>query len=340
MFRISKSAFLATLLMVFATGVASAQTVFWTEGLLSGHAMKRGSATGGGAPLTLFEDADFAAFPPSAVIMQSLAVDGSGGKIYWGDFAGRIFRGSLSGYGAPELLYEVPSVGPEASTEGIAIDVAAGKVYWGVEVDGDFKIQVGDMDGTGPIVDLFDQSDGVGEARGIALDIDAGEMYWVENAKVLKANMDGSGTVTELFNAGNGFGGGGTDIALDVAAGKIYLGTTVLGVKVANMDGSGMATFLFMTSGADGIAVDADAGKIYWVVDEDFEVLVGNLDGSGTPTVLYDPSDGVDWPRRIAVATIPSAAMPASGTNGLLLTMVLVIVAAGVFAKRRLFARR
>ena len=40
------------------------------------------------------------------------------------------------------------------------------------------------------------------------------------------------------------------------------------------MDGSGMATFLFMTAGADGIAVDADAGKIYWVVDEDFEVLV------------------------------------------------------------------
>jgi hypothetical protein len=54
-------------------------------------------------------------------------------------------------------------------------------------------------------------------------------------------------------------------------------------------------------SSPSNICLDTDAGKIYWCDENADEVVEANLDGTGTPVVLFDNSDGVDRPDGVFV---------------------------------------
>ncbi len=47
--------------------------------------------------------------------------------------------------------------------------------------------------------------------------------------------------------------------------------------------------------------LDTDNGKIYWCDENSDEVVEANMDGTGTPMVLFDDSDGVDRPDGVFV---------------------------------------
>ena len=143
---------------------------------------------------------------------QSIALDVTGGKMYWTDSGtggpngledDKIQRANLDGSNVETLLtfqnqLRVP--------RGIALDVAAGKIYW-TDIVRD-RIRRANLDGTGPedliLTRTFAGQSLAGSAttpRDIALDLtsDPPKMYWadagtanVNDGKIWRANLDGS----------------------------------------------------------------------------------------------------------------------------------------------------
>jgi DNA-binding beta-propeller fold protein YncE len=222
------------------------------------------------------------------------AVDGAGGRIYWGNEAGSSIRvANLDGAGAA-----VTSFGNEGAPCGVALDPAAGKSYWANFSGKD--IRVANLDGSGAASTLFADS---GSLCGVAIDRAAGKIYWANyTASLIRvANLDGTGAPAILFAEPDGSGPSG--LAIDPAAGKIYWTNQHSDeVRVANLDGSGSASTLFGPADAGdnplGIAVDRAAGKLYWAALESGAIRVGNLDGTGTPSSLFS---GEDSPAGVAL---------------------------------------
>ena len=106
-----------------------------------------------------------------------IALDATGGKMYWTDRGARkIQRADLDGSNMEDLIGEGLS-----SPIAIALNVAAGKMYWADR--GTDKIQRANLDGSN-IEDLI--TEGLDIAEGIALDVSNGRMYWtVEEGDVV-----------------------------------------------------------------------------------------------------------------------------------------------------------
>ena len=224
-----------------------------------------------------------------------IALDVSGGKMYWTDARTRkIQRSNLDGSGVEDLVTTGLSY-----PVGIALDVFGGKIYW---TNGEGGIQRSNLDGSG-IEDLVT----TGLSFGIALDVFGGKMYWSVFwlGKIQRSNLDGSG-VEELVTIG--MDGRPVGIALDVSGGKIYW-TELLTDKIqrSNLDGSGVEELV--TIGMDGrlvgIALDVPGGKIYWTDQVTDKIQRSNLDGSD----VEDLVTGVR-PGGIALGLVPVEAGP------------------------------
>jgi len=128
---------------------------------------------------------------------------------------------------------------------------------------------------------------------GIALDTDHGKMYWTDylTKKVRRANLDGS-SMEDLAIACRD---NPTGIALDVPGGRVYWGEKIFKsehepfggtINRANLDGSA-AELLLEGYDVNAIALDLDAGKVYWAGG----AVVGraNLDGSMIECLIETP---------------------------------------------------
>lgn len=98
---------------------------------------------------------------------------------------------------------------------------------------------------------------------------------------------------------------GACGVAIDAAHNKIYWGdNSGGGVRVGNLDGTGLASTPFADGDVCGVAVDPIAQKIYWTNQSLDLVRVGNLDGSGAALTLYaeplgsTPSGLTIYPER------------------------------------------
>jgi sugar lactone lactonase YvrE len=193
--------------------------------------------------------------PSGLGFSSGIAVDVSGGKMYWtSESTVKIQRANLNGTGAEDLVTSGLS-----SPEGIALDVARGRMYW--TDTGTNKIQRANLSGTG-VEDLV--TSGLNHPSGIALDAAIGKMYWTDagTGKIQRANLDGTG-VEDLLNTGLDFESG---IALDTASGKMYWPASDK-IHRANLDGSSvedLVTFELDSFGTK-IALDVAGGKMYWV---------------------------------------------------------------------------
>ena len=126
-----------------------------------------------------------------------MAIDASGGKIYWTDnFLAVIRRANLDGSGVEDLVTTGLT-----SPEGIALDVAGGKMYWTGSTTA--KIQRANLDGTN-VEDLV--TTGLSNPQGIALDVAGGKMFWIDvgTAKIQQANLNGT-FVEDLVTMGVDF---------------------------------------------------------------------------------------------------------------------------------------
>ena len=209
-----------------------------------------------------------------------IALDVSGGKMYWTDGSSKIQRSSLDGSGVEDLV--TTGLG---RPNGIALDVSGGKMYW-TDLDTD-KIQRSNLDGGG----VEDLVTGLEFPQGIALDVSGGKMYWTDQNtdKIQRSNLDGGGV--EDLVTGLAFPKG---IALDVSGGKMYW-TDVRKIQRSNLDGGGVEDLVTGLVLSNGIALDVSGGKMYWT--DGRKIQRSNLDGSG----VEDLVTGLEFPTGIAL---------------------------------------
>ncbi|MBI4717633.1 MAG: PQQ-binding-like beta-propeller repeat protein [Planctomycetes bacterium] len=120
-----------------------------------------------------------------------VAVDLSGGKIYWAESStagGSIGRANLDGTARQTLLAQV-----DPKPFNLALDLPAGRIYWtAVPASGDGKIQRANLDGSGVEDVLTVPAATYGLPRGIAFDAGNGKITWAtDTGKLMRADLDG-----------------------------------------------------------------------------------------------------------------------------------------------------
>lgn len=142
---------------------------------------------------------------------------------------------------------------------------------------------------------LYDDADGISGPAGITLTYD-GYLIVSDNYanKILKMHKSATGPVDVIYDLADGVNDP-TAITVDNATGTIYWcnsGTSQL--MKGQADGSATPVALFggaaVLNNAYGIAIDKMHNMIY-TCDFGNGIKKGNLDGSGTMTVLYDNSN-------------------------------------------------
>ena len=243
---------------------------------------------------------------------NGIAIDTINGLVYWSDMAiDAIFVGNIDGTGSPSILYDDTDV---FYPRDVAIDVTNGYIYW-AELDPfgpPFYIIKANLDGSGGVTVLYDDSDGVDGPNGIAVDPDNDRLFWGEvfGQNVVEGHVDGSGTAAPTVLYDNAVDGveGARGIALDIPNGKMYWadfdGSNDYGrIFEGEMDGTGSSVLFDLGDFyyPHSVAIDPANGLIYWTDIFFDEIWVGNLDGSGTPTILYDFTDGIFGPTHIDI---------------------------------------
>lgn len=157
------------------------------------------------------------------------------------------------------------------------------------------------------VTNLFGSTDGIVTPSSIALTEDG---YLIvaeeEENKILKMQKDGTGDIVVLYDITDGLNTP-TAVTVDNSTGAIYWcnsGTDQ--VMKGSDDGLTTATALFggavVIDYAYGIAIDKSHNKLY-TCDFYEGIKVGNLDGSGTPAVLWNTSNFAEmgYPSNVFV---------------------------------------
>ena len=214
--------------------------------------------------------------------IDGLALDASGGKIYWTERSDKkIRRANLDGSQVEDVV-----TGLDQPIE-VALDVSRDKIYWVDYSRG--KIQCANLDGS-QVEDLISANG----PHGIALDVSRGKIYWVAYGKIQRANLDGS-QVEDLVTGVNWSPSG---IALDVSGGKMYW-TDSRNNKIqrSNLDGSQVEDLVTGLDEPRQVALDVSGGKLYWTEAAGGTIGRSNLDGSQ----VEDLVTGLGYPRGIAL---------------------------------------
>ena len=218
------------------------------------------------------------------------------------DFVGAV---NQDGTGTPVTLFD-NGFGLD-NVRGIAVDNVNNLIYW-TSVGTD-DISVGNLDGTGSPTVLYS---GLINPNNIAIDVSNNLIYWTEASnpagRIMVGTLDGSGTPTTVFSDVNARG-----ISIDLTNNVLYWAEVINDrIRMGNADGSGDPITLFdnPNDGVDGpfgIEVDLVNSLIYWSEvgtggEGGNSISVGNLDGSGSPTVLFCSNlNGINDPRSIAI---------------------------------------
>lgn len=269
--RILCALYCALAFLVFSSRSSSAAKIYWTSRITG--KIERANIDG-----SQVEDV-----VAGLVGNYGLAIDDVHRRVYWSDInTGSISRANLDGTGRQTLLTG------RSSPLTIRLDVAGGVMYWNER----FSVMRSMLDGGNPIKLLTTTWEG----QGLAIDTAANRMYlssW-PTGNIQRANLDGTGRVnlparpgteglefdrvhsklylsnydqgtigrTELD--GTGFellvqGQSGIEqVALDVAAGKMYWGAGG-SIRCANLDGTNLQTLVPNAPGVDSIRLVLDS---------------------------------------------------------------------------------
>jgi hypothetical protein len=194
---------------------------------------------------------------PKLTGVDGLGIDRPGGKLYW-SIRNRAAVGedkiqvaNLDGTGAKDLVTQLTRVGD------IALDLANKKIYWSsLNLQ---KIQRSNLDGTG----VEDVIGGLTLPDELALDPAGGMIYWTDSgaATVNRATLDGKEHKVLI----EGLAEFPMGIALDLPAKRLYFATQGGRILRTNLDGQEQETLVEDPDGADGLALDLTARRMYWM---------------------------------------------------------------------------
>lgn len=213
--------------------------------------------------------------------IDSIAVDGKGGKLYWTAITNRglqfvqLWQGNLDGTLPTLLADDLNWVGD------VVFDPVDKHVY--IASMGDSKIIRMNADGT----DRKDFLVGIPRPSRMYFDAKDRKLYWASNElpRIDRINLDGSGREAALENlpgVAHGFG-------VDPAEKKIYWIAQRGALFSAKLDGSERQQLLGGLNNPDGLAIDVENRKLYWA--EKGKVSQTNLDGSSPEALVSDKTD-------------------------------------------------
>jgi hypothetical protein len=218
-------------------------------------------------------------------LLDSAAISG---VIYWCDGGwdeGQVHRANQDGTGKEDLLFS----GTYTYLD-IAYDYQSQKIY----LSGKDKIQRTNLDGTG----LEQLVNGSFCSEGIELDLLNDKIYWstytgpfnpAATGAIYRSNLDGTGIET-IINVDDRING----LALDIPNEKMYW-TQIKAINSyqrsswicrSNLDGGGIE---YLAEGIEtlGLALNLQAGKMYWTDWQDQKVFWANMDGSNKQELYH-----------------------------------------------------
>ncbi|RKH18307.1 DUF5050 domain-containing protein [Corallococcus sp. CA047B] len=139
----------------------------------------------------------------------------------------------------------------------LAVDSTNRKLYWS-DFNGE-RIMRAELDGSNPTQVVG----GIDSPSALAFDVPSGKVYVItyNNTKLVRFNLDG----TNLETLASNLGGLGVGLAVDPSGGKVYYSTRGNSIYVSNLDGSNGTALVTNQTSVYGIAIDATAGRLYWV---------------------------------------------------------------------------
>lgn len=213
--------------------------------------------------------------------IDSIAVDGKGGKLFWTAITDRglqfvqLWQGNLDGTLPTLAADDLNWVGD------VVFDPVDKHIY--IASMGESKIIRMNADGT----ERKDFLAGIPRPSRMYLDAKDRKLYWASNElpRIDRIQLDGSGREAVLENLpGVAFGFG-----VDPAEKKIYWIAQRGAMFSAKLDGSDRQQLLGGLNNPDGLAIDVENRKLYWA--EKGKVSQANLDGSSPESLVSDKTD-------------------------------------------------
>jgi len=261
-----------------------------------------------------------------------VALDLEASKIYFTDLTGpdfgKVMRANLDGSGFEVL---VSGLGAPAFIE---LDVANGKMYWAsfLNFPASDRIQRANLDGSG----LETLVAGLSAPMGLGLDLTNAKMYWTESTdrKIRRANLDGSGIVDIIVDMPFNIP---IDVAIDEINGNMYWtdgDQTGNNGKImrADLNGGNPQVLVSGLDNVGGIALDLNAGKMYWVDSGTEKIQRANLDGTNIEDVV---NSGLLNLGGIGLDPRALNPIPAVSTYGFVSLVLLFLVVGSLVYRRR-----
>lgn len=140
---------------------------------------------------------------------------------------------------------------------GIAVDEQTGVVYWTNFITSD--IWRANPDGSN-VVKIADANT---NPSGLAIDTVNDFIYYLtyNQTRLYRTDLDGNNSL----DVSGALPGQGVDVAVDPAGGKVYYTQRTGAVYRANLDGSNHETLITGQSIVQGLSIDVDSNKVYWI---------------------------------------------------------------------------